>query len=859
MSLGAALLALLVWQQPPNIKPPKLKKFVEAVYPQAQKQAGTEAQVLLSIEIAENGSVVSVEVLKSAGPDFDAAAVTAAKQFVFEPAQVDGAPAPVKIDYRYDFKIRTEMVPTGPQINFEGVVLERFKKRPLPGVTVTLRDLGLSAVTDEDGAFAFTDVPPGPHKVSIEGKNLVAVDTEETVVKAKKKTLKYFIEEKEAGVDEEVVVRATRIKKESVETTIRTEEARRVPGTQGDTLKVVQNLPGVGRSAFGSGQLIVWGSSPRETRVVVDGVDIPALYHVGGLRSTINSDLVKSIDLAPGSYGAEYGRGLGGLVRVETLPLPPGAVHGYVAADVMDVSGMVTVAPTPWLRLGAAGRRSYLDQILPAFTSEDVGDFVPIPVYDDYQVRLTALLRKDETLSATFLAADDTLRRTIPSDDPAVKRTESDDTNFKRAILRYQRLLPDGASFFVTPSFGLDESKSRQTFGAVPTVLETSGWRWALRTGYRRRLARFATATMGADAQGTHTEVRRVGSIDLPAREGDVTVFGQPPGDEINADDWSTNIASAAACGYLELALGRLSVTPGLRIEPFVIDGSRLTPRIGDTPSIGYTRMQFAFDPRISATYKLSKRLTLTAGGGVYHQPPDPEELSAVFGNPTLGLQEAEHVSAGFQLKLTGTLTFEAVGFYKLLHDLVSRNELPTPPLAQALTQDGIGRVYGGQMLLRQELWRGFFGWVTYSAIRSDRRDHPEQPYRLFDFDQTHVLAVLASYAFGHGWEVGARFRYTTGFPRTDVVGAFYNVRDDQYEPIFGAHNAIRIPPFYQLDMRLERQMAFQRYKLSLFVDVQNLTNRRNPEEFIYNFDFKRRDTIAGLPTLAVAGARLEF
>ena len=80
-----------------------------------------------------------------------------------------------------------------------------------------------------------------------------------------------------------------------METRIRTEEARRVPGTQGDTLKVVQNLPGVGRSAFGSGALIVWGSSPKETRVVVDGVTIPALYHVGGLRSTVNADLVKSV------------------------------------------------------------------------------------------------------------------------------------------------------------------------------------------------------------------------------------------------------------------------------------------------------------------------------------------------------------------------------------------------------------------------------------------------------------------------------------------------------------------------------------------------------------------------------------
>jgi TonB family protein len=857
--MSAALLALLVLQQSQITKPPRLKKFVEAVYPEAEKQKGREAQVLLGIEIDESGAVKAVEVIKGAGEDFDAAAVAAAKQFVFEPAEVDGTPAPVRIDYRYDFKIETKMVSTGPQVNFEGVVLERFKKKPLLGVRVTIKDLDVSTETDDDGAFAFTDVPVGPHKVSIEGKNLISVDTEETVIKGKKKMLKYFVEQKEAGVDEEVLVRATRIKKESVETTIRTEEARRVPGTQGDTLKVVQNLPGVGRSAFGSGQLIVWGSSPKETRVVVDGVEVPTLYHVGGLRSTINSDMTRSIDLAPGAYGSEYGRGLGGLVRVETQPLPNSGVHGYIAADLMDVSGMLSVAATPWLQLAGAGRHSYLDSTLKAFTSEDVGDFVPIPVYDDYQFRANAQLRKDEKLSLLFLAADDTLRRSIPNDDPAQIRSESTDSSFKRLILRYQRLLPDGASFYVTPSFGLDDSRIRQTFGPVPTELDTSVWRTAVRAAYRRKVARNATLTIGADAQGAHTEVKRIGSIDLPAREGDITVFGQPPGDEINADDWSTNIASAASFAFLEVAIGNVSVTPGIRFEPYLIDGSRLTPIVGNTPSIGYTRIEFAFDPRISATTKLSKKVTLSAAAGIYHQPPDPEDLSAVFGNPTLGLEEAQHFSAGLNYKLTGTLSFEAVGFYKRLEDLVSRNELPTPPLARALTQDGTGRVYGGQVLLRQELWHGFFGWVTYSAIRSERKDHPDQSYRLFDFDQTHVLGVLASYAFAHGWEAGGRFRYTTGFPRTPVIGTLYDVRDDAYQPIFGAHNAIRIPAFYQLDLRLERQLSFQRYKLSLFLDVQNVTNRRNPEEFIYSFDFKRRDTIAGLPTLAVLGARLDF
>jgi hypothetical protein len=40
---------------------------------------------------------------------------------------------------------------------------------------------------------------------------------------------------------------------------------------------------------------------------------------------------------------------------------------------------------------------------------------------------------------------------------------------------------------------------------------------------------------------------------------------------------------------------------------------------------------------------------------------------------------------------------------------------------------------------------------------------------------------------------------------------------------------------------------------------VQNLTNRKNAEELIYNFDYSRRSTISGFPTLAVAGLRLEF
>src|SRR6185436_5395735 len=127
------------------------------------------------------------------------------------------------------------------------------------------------------------------------------------------------------------------------------------------------------------------------------------------------------------------------------------------------------------------------------------------------------------------------------------------------------------------------------------------------------------------------------------------------------------------------------------------------------------------------------------------------------------------------------------------------------------------------------------FGWVSYALSRSERRG-PGEAWRLFDFDQTHSLTAVASYEW-HRFTVGARLRWATGAPRTPVVGAFYDARDDRFQPVFGAHNSIRIPDFFQLDLRVERRFSWPSVRADVYLDVQNLTGRANPEEIVYDYD----------------------
>lgn len=848
-----------------TIVPPRLVKFVEAEFPPSEAKAGRGATVVLQIAITATGSVADVSVQESAGPAFDAPALAAARQFVFEPAVFDGKPIPVKIAYRYVFKFEEKMVQK-TTADFAGIVRDRRSKQPMADVRVAL-DTGQQALTDDQGRFAVPDVLPGEHTVTLSGEKLATVGTTETFEVAKRIDAIYEVDpkkEKAASGDEEeeIVVTAPRIKKQVVSTVVQAEQATRIPGTQGDVLKVVENLPGVARAAAGSGALVVWGSAPTDTRVYVEGVRVPRLYHDGGYRSIVSSDFVRSVELIPGGYGPLYGRGLGGLVTVALRPLDEPGIHGSVAADTIDSSASVRAQVSDKVHVAVAARKSYLDSVLSAVTSEDVGLYVPLPRFWDAQARAVYAMAPHETIEVGGLVSSDRTTRNNPNPDPSLSTSSTSGTDFNRVYARYEKHTADGAVITITPSVGTDSTSLVDAYGSTVTELTNDSRVYGLRAGWQGPLETWLRGSLGVDAEMQVSTLHRAGSIGAPPREGDIYVFGQPPPTQINFDDWKTVIASVAPYveGDFSLLGDTLHVVPGVRFEPFLTSTNKLTPPPAGSPDIGVTHEQSVIEPRLSLRYAFTPRITAKAAVGVYHQAPQPEDLSSVFGTPGLLLSTAQHYLAGGVFQLTESLSVEMTGFLAEQQGLATRSESESPLIAQALVQQGIGRSYGTQFLLRQQQAGRFFGWISYSILRSERKDAPNLDWRLFDFDQSHVFTAVGSYDLGHGFEAGLRFRFATGYPRTPVIGAYYAASTDTYEPLFGAHNSIRIPPFVSLDARLAKRFKLGgKTDLEIYLDVQNVTNHSNPEEIVYNPTYTQRGYITGFPVLPVAGARLSW
>ena len=551
------------------------------------------------------------------------------------------------------------------------------------------------------------------------------------------------------SLPEPIEVKVTGLRKVGSKTISRA-FALQLPGAFGNPFAAIGSAPGVTPTLSGAPYFYVRGSPPGNLGYLLDGLRLPALFHVLAGPSVVHPGLVQSVDFFAGPYPARYGRFTGGIAAGQLRPAEY-ALHGEVSVRAFDASGLVELPLSDHTSATVGGRVSYANPIARLFAPD-------ISVsYWDYQLGLSHELSPRDELMLLGFGSRDALDR----EDEDGRRRVVFGAEFHRVLLRYQREL-DAGSAQVALAGGWD--RSRLADGSV-TLTDTIG---QLRAGIEHQLAADWRLEAGADL-GLDRYTLEIGELDDPESRDEYVERYPARTDKL-------------AGGYLSAnwrGLPALSLLIGGRVDVYRAAGETA---LGPAASI-------------IAEFALSPEFRLIHGLGVAHQPPS-SNVPQPGTNPVLGqgLQHAVQSSAGFEWDLPFELELEATLFQVALFNLsdsigISRIDNGDETLDDNSRSTGSSR--GLELQLERGLSEDLGGYLSYTLSSSERSAGRAQGPSLFD--RRHVLSGAMSYRWGRGFHGGLRGTFYTGVP-ADVAY------------LAAAREPPRTTPFYRLDLRLEKR-----------------------------------------------------
>jgi hypothetical protein len=562
----------------------------------------------------------------------------------------------------------------------------------------------------------------------------------------------------------ETVVRAPSSRQE---VRLQGEELVRTPGTFGDPFRAVESLPGVTTVAWPAAIYAVRGSNPGDTGFFLDELPVPALFHFALGPSVIHPYFFQDLDFYAGGYPARYGRYVAGIVAAHTRAAPSDDVHASVDVRLFDAGAMVT-APLPGNgAVAVAGRYSFTGAVVGLLSTAgvDVG-------YWDYQLRGD---RAFGPVRLTLLA--------FGSNDTLTTSTSTIALRFHRAKLRAD-VPAFGGHLSASLALGTDRSEAPlvddvpivvSDVSALPRLSFTRPTSHAdFELGFDGILERFAPVTMLERVQATDLGQRR--TVRLLAAYASAVVRAGP----------------------------RLVLTPELRLDSYQVDSTTNTWKAD-------------LGPRISGRYAISDRTWIKASGGRFTQLPSlPLQVPGAqdFGLALYGLQSSWQGAVGVGTTRFAGLDASVTGYVQryVLTDL--RDPVVTRML-DPLSDDYLVRrdalSYGAELLVRRSLTERLHGWLSYTLSWNERAlgggvIGPS------DWDQRHVANLVLGYRW-RNYVFGGRAHFNTGRPVlvSSAAGETFQ----------------RLPPFYQIDLRVDRRILFDKFAIDGYLELVNATLSR--------------------------------
>lgn len=721
-----------------------------------------------------------------------------------------------------------------------GIVTDEATGEPLPFVSVVVQGTANGVSTDLEGAFELTGLQPGLVNLtfsSIGYQPTNRLEVELTPARAAFLTvelapLAVAIEAAEVQAtvgkgEEEAPVSLRRIG---------TNEIKRNPGGGRDISKAIRSLPGVAAIPSFRNDVVIRGGAPNENRFYIDGIEIPNINHFatqgasGGPVGMINVDLVEEVEFYSGAFPATRGNALSSVME---FGFKTARQDEWTSNAVVGTSDLGLTFEGPTGENGSlilSARRSYLQ-----FLFEVLG--LPfLPIYNDVQFKWVHQASPNERLTVLGIGAYDDFELNLA----AVEDTTVEDYLDRVAILdalqvnrqwnytigvKYDRFTEDGRWTWVASRNMLDNRafKHQDNDVDLPLVLDYRSQEMEnkLRLERRKYGDGGLKVTWGAQYEFARFNVRTFSERYLFLQDTLVTV------DFASAFDLHKYGAFVQASR--PVADGRIILSGGMRVDGNEVNEAMANPLR-------------QWSPRLAARWSLTPRWSVNANLGRYHQLPSYLVLGYEEGGRRMNREAARYIGCdqavlGVRYDWTErNTTLGLEGFSKsYVHSPISvASGIALANLGadfgvvgnEAVTFDGTGRAHGLEFLAQRRLYKGVYGLLAYTYVRSEYSF--DGGYAPSAWDSRHIISLTGGAKLKRDWEVGVRWLYSGGLPYTPYdldVSLDREYWDSNNVPLldYAALNTGRNDAFSQLDLRVDKKWFFDNWSLDVFMDVQNL------------------------------------
>jgi len=708
---------------------------------------------------------------------------------------------------------KTDSAATAPSIatgHIKGTVVDARTGTPLPGVSVGIQGQTARVLTDDAGAFALTSVPAEPQPLIARlvgyglSRPLVNVSPNETT------TVVIPLADGTSTYTERVTVAADPFRTAGSaipgEQSLTSADLMNTRGVlTDDPFRAIQALPGIATGNDFRSDFTIRGSDPRHIALTVDGIETPWPLHTvrdredSGSIALINGDILDHVTVAPGVYPQQHAGHTGGWVDFSIRDGSRANTMFHAAVGTTSAS-FVAEGPIGSGRRGswlASARQSYVQWLISRIdedggTAFSFADAQARAVYDvtpRHQVQLTTVIgraRLNETA--------------IYPDANSIAHGGS-----RAGLVMAAWRSTFGTSLVITNHAAFSGATFRNEGRNEPVLADGSSGRMA----YRGQVS-WSPKTSWLLETGVLVERDRDNSTFTRFVETPVITVQARQTEQVNGSAWST--------------AGDVRLTWSGRGGQ-ALDAGVLVTHAG---SIGQTKAA----PWIIAAQPIGSKLTLRAAAGLRQQRPNLAQVIGSFGHPDATMERTTAFDGGVEYRPSARVRVELIAYNRKEHDVMRledneprlvNGQLVLPSVTPQWLNALAGTSHGVELNVQRRAATGFSGWVGYAYGRTRYTDTIRSESYFADADQRHTFNAYAQYGTSPNTSFGVKLRLGSNMP----LPAYLEYRGDTLY-ITDLRNTTRLPNYARLDLRANHAFNYTKRRLTLFVELINVTNHKN-------------------------------